>query len=72
MHKPETTKYPQFFAYGAKKPLNFHSEKWLSELDKAKDCKHLGLDGGHWIMIDQAKKLNEEVLVWLADTQSYV
>lgn len=29
LHKLDAAKCPVFFAYGAKKPLNFHSEKWL-------------------------------------------
>jgi hypothetical protein len=54
MHKLDPAR-PEFFIYGGKKPLNFHSEKWLSELDNAKGCKQMAFDCGHWIMTDKAK-----------------
>lgn len=72
MHILDAANCPEFFGYGAKKPLIFHSDQWLSELDKAKDCKQVGFEGGHWIMTDKPKEINEHVLAWLDDTQSYV
>lgn len=43
-HKVQAEKCPVFFAYGTQKPVMFHSDKWLSDLDKGKNCKQISLD----------------------------
>ncbi|MGR8921663.1 MAG: alpha/beta fold hydrolase [Gammaproteobacteria bacterium] len=53
------------FVYGAKKPLMFHSRRWLGIVE---DCGGRSVaieDGGHWFMEEQPEATNRLLLEWL-------
>ena len=57
---------PMLFVYGKRKPLMFHSPKWLEKLNAIPGSKAVGLPTGHWVMLDQPAELEALVLEWLA------
>ena len=69
-HKVDGDKCPVFFAYGALKPIYFHSEKWLQNIkdNSEKGCIAKGYDAGHWVMHEKADEFNKDLLQWLKDT----
>ena len=68
LHEVDGSKCPVFFAYGAGKPIMFHSDKWIESLETQKNCKAISMECGHWIMTDKPKELNEELITWLQET----
>ena len=69
-HKVDGDKCPVFFAYGALKPIMFHSEKWMQDIkdNSEKGCIAKGYDAYHWVMHDKAYEFNKDLLQWLKDT----
>lgn len=58
---------PVLYLYGARKPLMFHSEKWI---EVVADCggKSAGIEGaGHWLMETHAKEVNPQLLSWFQE-----
>jgi cis-3-alkyl-4-acyloxetan-2-one decarboxylase len=56
---------PMLYLYGKRKPLLFHSPKWLDKLNTTPGSKAVGLPCGHWIMLDQPAVLEALLLEWL-------
>lgn len=57
------------FLYGAKKPLMFHSERWL-EMVEAGGGRYASItNGAHWFMESDAAETNAHMKSWLADQQ---
>lgn len=56
---------PVLFVYGARKPLMFHTARWL-EIVEAGGGKHASIDAGHWFMQTHPEALNPLVADWLA------
>jgi len=63
---------PIFFTYGTEKPVMFHSDEWIENMKKTKNCKIVPLKAGHWLMTDKPKELNEALLNWLSETHSCI
>lgn len=57
---------PLLFLYGKRKPFHFHSKHWASELAAKPGCRVIGLDTGHWVMVQAPEQFNREVIAWLA------
>lgn len=58
---------PVLFMYGAKKPVMFHSERWLNIVEKSGgriDCIE---EAGHWLMESHPERVNEAIARWLTD-----
>ena len=57
---------PVLFLFGERKPLMFHSEKWL-EIVAASGGRARGVQGaGHWLMESHADTVNREILDWFS------
>ena len=59
---------PMLFVYAKRKPVMFHTEAWLEELQKRKENRVAAFDTGHWIMLQQPERFNETVSSWLSAT----
>lgn len=61
---------PIYYAYGKRKGVMFHTDKFLSDLDSYKDkgCRWEEFDCGHWLMFEKPDQLNISLLKWLEDT----
>jgi len=59
---------PMLYLYGKRKPVMFHTEPWLDELRKRKDCGVVEFDTGHWIMLKQPERFNQVIGSWLSAT----
>ena len=70
LHRLDGDKCPLFFAYGANKPIMFHSDGWLKniEANSEKGCKAKSYDAMHWVMHDKPDEFNQDLLQWLTDT----
>ena len=58
-------KIPVFYIYGGKKAFNFHTNKWIADLESAEKCRVLEFDTDHYIMIEAPDELNKVVAEWL-------
>ena len=56
---------PMLYVYGRRKPLMFHSPRWLERINARPDSKAVGLPCGHWVMVSQAAAFEALVLEWL-------
>ena len=56
---------PTLFVYGRRKPFMFHSQAWVDALNATPGCKAVGLDSGHWVMLQQPDAFNAHVRAWL-------
>lgn len=63
--KPIVPTFPFFFAYGFKKPFQFHTQSWLSHIAKQPANKTQGYQVGHWVMVDAHQQFNQDVAMWL-------
>jgi pimeloyl-ACP methyl ester carboxylesterase len=55
---------PVLYLYGARKPLMFHSEKWIQIVAES-GGRSQGVEGaGHWLMETHAEVVNPELLAW--------
>ncbi len=58
---------PVLFIYGRKKPVMFHSQRWLEIVEQA-GGRWAGIDGaGHWFMESHSEETNREIRAWLPD-----
>lgn len=57
---------PLFFIYATKKPMMFHSRKWIKELVEQEHNKVMAFDTSHWVMVEAPEQFNREVNNWLA------
>ena len=57
---------PVLYLFGERKPLMFHSERWL-EIVAESGGRDEGVEGaGHWLMETHADRVNAELLDWFA------
>ncbi|WP_157271773.1 alpha/beta fold hydrolase [Azohydromonas aeria] len=56
---------PMLYVFGRRKPLQFHSPSWAARLDQRPGCRAVGLDSGHWPMVERAQEFNGVVREWL-------
>lgn len=56
---------PALYIYGRRKPLMFHSARWVEQLTQAAGCEVLALDTGHWVMRQKPAEFNACVCAWL-------
>lgn len=57
---------PMFYAWGARKPMQFHSRAWIERLAARPGCHVQRFDSGHWVMRQRADAFNAAVSAWLA------
>jgi pimeloyl-ACP methyl ester carboxylesterase len=61
---------PLLYLFGEKKPLMFHSPKWL-EIVAATGGRAEGIAGaGHWLMETHATQVNEKLADWFSDRRA--
>lgn len=53
------------FFFGRNKPTMFHSQAFVDRLNSTEGSRAIGLDTGHWIMLDSPDEVNGEILKWL-------
>ncbi len=56
---------PILYMYGTRKPLMFHSKKWLRMVESTKG-RNVAVEGGHWFMTSHAGLVNEQILDWFS------
>lgn len=61
-------KCPTLFIYGARKNFMFHSPAWLETLEKTSGCEALGLETGHWVMLENPSAFLLHIRRWLLQT----
>ena len=55
---------PVLYLWGKRKPLMFHSDKWLKIVEECGGRAH-GIDGaGHWLMETHADDVNQRIAEW--------
>jgi pimeloyl-ACP methyl ester carboxylesterase len=59
---------PVLFLYGSRKPVMFHTQRWLDELRTRKENQVVEFDTGHWIMLTRTERFNRTVDNWLSAT----
>lgn len=58
---------PILFLYGSRKPLRFHSQRFLDYLEKTPGCKAKAYPAGHWFFVGRhAADVNSEIATFLA------
>lgn len=58
---------PVLFLFGKRKPLMFHSSRWLQTVDESGGYSE-GIDGaGHWLMESHPEIVNEHLQGWFRD-----
>ncbi|MGY4830324.1 alpha/beta fold hydrolase [Sphaerotilaceae bacterium SBD11-9] len=62
---PARPAWPTLFIWGTRKTMMFHSPQWIAALQARPDCRIVGIDAGHWMMVTRAKEFNAAVLAWL-------
>jgi len=58
-------KCPVLFLYGDRKPVMFHSQRWLDIVEKSGGHSTSLENGGHWFMQSHPKEVNQAILDWL-------
>jgi len=73
-YKFDPDRCPIYYLYGAKKPFQFHSEKWLKLMkeNEHKGCGFVAMKTDHWVQIQAPDKTNELILKWMKDTQEMI
>jgi pimeloyl-ACP methyl ester carboxylesterase len=62
---------PVLFLWGCKKPVMFHSRRWLEIVDQS-GGHSAGIEGaGHWLMESHADEVNRAIRDWLAEQLTY-
>lgn len=56
---------PMLYVYGQRKPFMFHSQAWVDELNAKPGSRAVGLQTGHWVMVEQPEAFEAELLGWL-------
>lgn len=60
-------KCPVLFLYGVRKPLMFHSERWIKAVAESGGMSQ-GIDGaGHWLMETHAESVNPLLVDWFQE-----
>ena len=62
---PARPAWPTLFIWGTRKTMMFHSADWIADLEARGDCRIVGIEAGHWMMVTRAKEFNAAVLDWL-------
>jgi cis-3-alkyl-4-acyloxetan-2-one decarboxylase len=62
---PARPAWPTLFIWGRRKTMMFHSPQWIAALEARGDCRIVGIDAGHWMMVTRAKEFNAALLEWL-------
>ena len=77
-HWPElqfTPTVPQFFAYGAKKNVSFHSKEYLTQLESSSSssctpkCRVKAYSGSHWFHTTHEAEFQNDILDFLQDNE---
>jgi pimeloyl-ACP methyl ester carboxylesterase len=59
---------PQLFLYGQTKRCNFHSPKYLQQLEATPACKHIAYPtAGHWMHVTHAEQVVKDVKEFLKE-----
>ena len=58
---------PQFFAYGAKKNISFHTPDYIQSLEATPGCRCKAYDGGHWFHTTHEAEFQKDVLEFLEE-----
>jgi cis-3-alkyl-4-acyloxetan-2-one decarboxylase len=61
---------PLLFLWGARKPVMFHSAKWLRIVAEAGGRAEAVEGAGHWLMETHAALVNEQLAAWFADLRA--
>jgi pimeloyl-ACP methyl ester carboxylesterase len=70
---PVRVQGPTLYIYGKRKPFMFHSPQWIEQLNATQGCKAVGMEAGHWVMLDQTQAFEDLLLEWLvANTEKYI
>ncbi len=67
-----TPKSPLFFIYGAQKPIQFHTDRWLGKLERWGGDSACIEEGDHWFMESHPSQTNTLIRDWfqrVTDTQ---
>jgi pimeloyl-ACP methyl ester carboxylesterase len=56
---------PMFFAWGRRKPFQFHTPRWADALAARPECRVEAFDTGHWIMLDAPQRFHGMLREWL-------
>jgi pimeloyl-ACP methyl ester carboxylesterase len=62
---PAKPAWPTLFVWGRRKTMMFHSPQWIAALEARDDCRIVGIEAGHWMMVTRAKEFNAALLEWL-------
>lgn len=62
---PAVPAWPTLFIWGTRKTMMFHSPQWIAALEARGDCRVVGIDAGHWMMVTRAQAFNAALLDWL-------
>lgn len=62
---PARPAWPTLFIWGRRKTMMFHSQQWIAALEARPDCRIVGIDAGHWMMVTRSDEFNSAVLDWL-------
>jgi pimeloyl-ACP methyl ester carboxylesterase len=57
---------PMLYVFGRRKPLQFHSPSWAARLAARPGHRVVGMDTGHWPMLEQPVGFNKVEQSWLA------
>ena len=58
--------FPLLFLYGGRKPIMFHTQKWLDLLETTGGASACIEDGDHWFMESHATEVNDMIHTWCA------
>ena len=57
--------FPFLYMYGAAKPFQFQTDRWLARLGGQREATVIAFDTGHWPMVEQADHFNRLLEAWL-------
>jgi pimeloyl-ACP methyl ester carboxylesterase len=52
---------PTLYLYGKRKPVMFHSPRWLAMLEQRPDCAVVALDSDHWLTLSRPAEVNAAI-----------
>jgi pimeloyl-ACP methyl ester carboxylesterase len=56
---------PVFYVWSEGRKTKWHSPEWIEALHATPGCAELGMDAGHWVMLDRQAEFNAAVERWL-------
>ena len=56
--------FPLLYLYGGRKPIMFHTQRWLDLLETTSGASTCIEDGDHWFMESHAAEVNEMIHTW--------